>query len=437
MPARLKGLEYRKYLQSEFLRNTLKLVFGTGIAQLISILVSPVLTRIYSPADFGLFSFFISIAGGFALVATLRYELAIIFPKEETDAVNVLGMSTLIAFGLSILLLLGVVAWHFISLHLGMMNPLLDQWLFLLPLLVFLLGCGNIFQNWFIRKKEFRVLSVSRIVNSVGNNSIIIILGLVGTGAWGLVIGNISGTVLFVLFLFYFAFRSDRQKIHNLNRTAMKVQAKIYKDLPTSNTLQAILEMMQNYGIIYLAKIFFSSTIVGLYALAMRILQAPLWLIGSAISQVFMKDVSDRRNEEIQFETLIYRTIKFAGIVASPLLILLLVAGPWLFGVIFGPAWRESGVYARILAPWMFFDFIRYSVAQTPLIVGRTRSMFHLSLIGTGFMVFSLILGGLVLHDVRNTFILLSLLMSLYAIGVVVWIRSLARHGRTPGETVQ
>src|ERR1035437_4249188 len=86
--------------RSPFIQNTLKLVLGSGIAQVITFLVSPVLTRLYTPADLGLFTFFISIVGLFALIATLRYEIAVIFPKEDKDAVNIVSLSVIIALGL-------------------------------------------------------------------------------------------------------------------------------------------------------------------------------------------------------------------------------------------------------------------------------------------------------------------------------------------------
>ena len=90
--------------QSEFLRNSAKLVAGTAIAQAISFLVTPMITRLYTPQDVGVFTFFISIAGGLGLIATLRYEMAIVPAKEEKDSVNVAFLSLFIAFAVCLLL---------------------------------------------------------------------------------------------------------------------------------------------------------------------------------------------------------------------------------------------------------------------------------------------------------------------------------------------
>lgn len=413
--------------RSQFIKNTFKLVVGSGIAQAVTFLISPLLTRLYTPEDLGLFTFFISIVGLFALIATLRYELAIIFCKEDKDAINVASLSVFIAFALSVLLFILVVLYRVFLTGLFPVSPLLTRWFFLLPVLVFLLGLGNIFQNLLIRTKQFRNLSAGRIVNSLGNNLTALLFGLMSFGAWGLMIGNLTGTFVFVLFLGFWLSRSGHLNTRNYDRSSLFVLAKKYKALPASNALQSILEAMQNYGIIYLAKVFFSSSVVGFYALSIRVLQAPLWLLGNAISQVYIKDASERFNKNESLEELLSKTIKLAAMVALPVLIILLTCGPWLFALVFGKAWREGGVYAQILAPWMFFDFIRYSIAQSPLIVGRTRSMFHISIFGNIIMITCFCIGGFVFHDVKTGFLLLSVFMSIYAIGVILWIRKIVR----------
>jgi O-antigen/teichoic acid export membrane protein len=433
---KLKQSGILTHRRSPFFRNTLKLFIGSGIAQAISVVLSPILTRLYSPDDFGLYTFYISIVAGFVLISSLRYELAIVFSEQEKDAASVFSLSVLLDFLISAALFLVILCYHLFFYSLFPVNPVLGKWLYALPVLVFCLGLGNILQNWLIRKKRFRTLSAGKIVNSVGNNGIMLILGIAGLGAWGLFTGYFAGSVIFLIFLIYVVFRSDRRVLGFADRFSLRSMAVKYKELPASNTPQAVFEMLQNYGIIYLVKIFFSSTIVGLYALSMRVLQAPLWLIGSAFLQVYMQDASDRYNKNEALENLLKKTIRMAFIAVLPVLVLMVFAGPWLFGVVFGQNWREAGVYARILAPWMFFDFIRFTISQTPLIIGKARAMFLISLAGNGLMIISLIIGGWVLKDIRAGFIILSFTMSLYAIGVILWIYRITIHKKDPDPAV-
>jgi len=418
------------YRRSQFFRNTLKLVFGTGIAQVISVLLSPVMTRLYTPDDFGLYSFYIYIVAGFVLISSLRYELAIVFSKDEKDALNVFSLSVIIDLAISFLLLILVIIYNLYFIKIYPINKVLSQWLYALPLLVFSLGLSNIIQNWLVREKAYHVISFGKVVNSVGNNFSMVLLGFIGIGAWGLFTGYFAGTIIFVLFLVFQLYRRKWSIKGMVDRNSIKKMADRHKDLPLSNTPQAISELMQNYGIIFMTKLFFSSTVVGLYALSMRILQAPLWLIGGAILQVYMQDASERFNKNENIEFLLKKTIKMAFLSGLPLLILLLAAGPWLFGIVFGAQWREAGVYARILAPWMFIDFIRYSISQTPLIVGKTRTMFFISLAGNVMMIIALIIGGLIVKDVKIAFMILSVLMGSYSATVVIWMQSITRGNR-------
>ena len=79
---------WNRILNSEYIRNTLTLVSGNTLAQLIPLLAEPVLTRLFPPEDFGLLALFISISSLFAIVATGRYELAVMLPSKDEDAVN-------------------------------------------------------------------------------------------------------------------------------------------------------------------------------------------------------------------------------------------------------------------------------------------------------------------------------------------------------------
>jgi len=109
---------------------------GTSIAQAIPLAISPILTRIYTPKDFGVFALYISIASIISVVATGRYELAIMLPKKDDDAINLVVLSILIACCISIVTFLGISIFNAeITLLLG--NPAVSNWLYFIPLSVF------------------------------------------------------------------------------------------------------------------------------------------------------------------------------------------------------------------------------------------------------------------------------------------------------------
>ncbi len=400
---------------------------GAAIAQAIPFLISPVLSRLYTPEEFGAFAFYMSIVGAFAIIATLRYEMAVIMPKEDTDAVNIAGLAFLIDIFLSLFLLIAIIILEITLLEYFSISHILKIWLYFLPLFVFLIGSVNIFQHWFNRNKRYKSLASAKVVNSLGNNVTILLLGFVGAGAWGLLIGNMLGLILFNAFFIIKIYVLDRNKFKFFNKTSLRPLAKKYKDLPIANSPQSFAEMLQMNGIIYLLKIFFNSTVIGWYSFSLRILQAPMWLIVTSIAQVFYKDASEKYNTDGNIFGPVIKTIKITSVVGLPILLVLLLVGPWLFALVFGEPWREAGVYARILAPWMYFDFIRYSIAQAPLIVSKIKPMFFLSLIGNAFVILSITTGAYVFGDVRIAFVFLSSFMVVYDIGIILWILKIVR----------
>ena len=68
---------------SSFATDTLKLVTGTTLAQIISVLASPLVTRLYGPEAYGLLALFNLITSIIGVIACMRYELAIMLPKIE------------------------------------------------------------------------------------------------------------------------------------------------------------------------------------------------------------------------------------------------------------------------------------------------------------------------------------------------------------------
>ncbi len=73
-------------LKSEFSKNTLTLMIGSALAQVIPIIISPILTRVYTPEEFGIFALYITFISIGASLVTAKYETAILLPKKEENA---------------------------------------------------------------------------------------------------------------------------------------------------------------------------------------------------------------------------------------------------------------------------------------------------------------------------------------------------------------
>ncbi|MFZ4401725.1 MAG: lipopolysaccharide biosynthesis protein [Bacteroidales bacterium] len=417
----------KNIIKSEFNRNVFTLISGTTIAQLISIISSLVISRLYTPSDFGVFTLFISISSIFALLLAGRYELAINLPKSDKEGLNVLGLSFKINIIISIFLILLSFITFFVFDYFFEENTVFKKWLFFIPFVSSFLNIGNIIQNWFVRKKHFKLISYSKVINSIVNNGIAILLGLMTFGAWGIFLGNLFGVIASILFLTVIFYNYYKKDLNKINRKEMNIVSKKYIDLPKTNSFQSLIDAFQIQGITYLMAIFFSNTIIGLYAMTLRLLQAPLFFIITSITQVFYQKASEMYNQGKDIRPLIKNTIKKTLVIALPLVVLVMIFGPSVFTFVFGEQWREAGIYARILAPWIFLDFIRIPISQVPIIVGKQKKQLLLSLITNLIVILAMVLAGLVLHEIRVGLILISIFQSLYTLGIVIWIYRIAK----------
>src|SRR5690554_4361739 len=151
--------------KSKYTRNVLTLMTGTGLAQAIPIAISPILTRLYTPEEFGMFGMYLAIVAILAVAATGRYELAILLPKNDKDAINILILSILLSALFSVLLLIVVIAFgEKIALLFG--EPSLSKWLLWVPVSVLLVGAYQSLNYWSNRKAHYKRLAISRTLQS-------------------------------------------------------------------------------------------------------------------------------------------------------------------------------------------------------------------------------------------------------------------------------
>ena len=139
--------------KSEFDRNVLTLMTGTTIAQAIPIAITPILTRIYTPEDFGVFTFFLAITAVFGSIANGKYEVAIMLPKKDEDAINIFALGFIISSAISFFLLVLVLLFNKYFVNLSG-NEEIGIWLYFLPITVFLSGLWNNLNFFNNRKKK-------------------------------------------------------------------------------------------------------------------------------------------------------------------------------------------------------------------------------------------------------------------------------------------
>lgn len=347
---------YQKLLpKSDFSKNVLTLMTGTTIAQAIPILVSPILTRLYSPSDFGILSLFVSIVTIFGAVANGRYELAIMLPKKEEDVVNLLALSICIAFFLSLFLMIIIVIFHdsIISLF---NNKAISLWLYFMPFVILLIGIFNALNYYHTRKKEFKLIAKSNMFKTMIAAIIQIGLGILHAGVLGLISGRIFLYIIANLVLLKDMLNKNFISIISFSK--MKVNFIRYLNFLKYSMGANLANTLSHNLINILISLFYSISTLGLYSIVNRVLNMPMVLIGRSFGQVFYQKATEEKNTTGSAEVIFKRTYKRLTLVSIIIGIILFFSIKDAFAIIFGEQWRIAGYYCQILLPLFLVRFI-------------------------------------------------------------------------------
>jgi O-antigen/teichoic acid export membrane protein len=407
--------------RSEFAKNVLTLMTGTTIAQAIPIAVSPILTRIYTPDDFGVFALFISTSTLVSTVATGRYEYAIMLPKKPGDAANIFALSIAITISITLLSLLLVSIFNQnITDFLG--NRELGRWLYLIPATVLLTGVYQSLNFWSNRNREYKSIAASKVLQSVTVSSANIGMGFGGLGAAGLITGSILGQAASVSVLMRMFSKKYTIYPREIKMVKALALAKKYIDFPRINMLHSFADMAKGFVVNIILVKFYSTFILGQFYMINRILLIPSSLIGSSLSQVLFREISDKYNAKEDFSADVKNMIlKLALFAAIPFLIIFLFSEP-LFTFVFGENWAVAGELASSYALFVFFQFIASPVSIVPLVVNRQKEAFVINMAGTSIYIGSIVAGYLIFNDLSKSLLLLSVSMAFYFIFLLLWI---------------
>ncbi len=377
-----------------FLRDVAKVTFGIVFGHGLTILVAPILTRLYAPEAFGVAAVFVSVATIVSVVSCLKYELAIMLPKEEKEAADLLGLSVVATFLVTLLTIVGVwccgapLVQHF-------KIPELLPYLHWIPLLVFSRGLFLCLNHWTLRKKRFKQLSLSDISASSATAGLRVGLGWVGIATSGsLISAVIVGRLISVLVLVGRFFREDlRNIIHSISLVGMWRGCVRYRKFPLLSSWSMVFMTMSLEIPVLLLGTFFSPEVVGFYALGRRTLQVPISLVSSTISKVFFQRTAATRGQAMLPKIVEKAALKLVALGAAPLLLFQLL-GPEIFGVAFGKEWIEAGNIVQFLTPWFFMVFVGSPISILAVVLEKQEFALLLNFLLLMTRVASLVIGG-------------------------------------------
>ena len=338
--------------QSTFARNVGLLVGGTASAQLLLILASPLLTRLYTPNDYGVLAVYAGILGIFSVIASLRYELAITLPENDQEAANIVALCLLVVLLMTVLT--AILVFFFGQYWVQLLDaPVLAPYTALLPIGVLLTGSFSVFNFWAIRTKHFENIAKTKFWQSLV--TLAIQLGAFRVGFFALLIGQITGQSSGTIRLGKAAL--IRSEFKTISWQGIKKVAKRYRNFPLYASWSGIINTLGHQVLPLLLAAFFSVGVTGLYVLAHRILMMPVSLVSSAIGNVFLAHASEARWDN-KLPLLFRKTLDLLMQVAMPPALLFIFVAPNLFEVVFGAEWRQAGEYAQLLVFGIFAAFV-------------------------------------------------------------------------------
>jgi len=362
----------RNIWNSEFFRNVATLISGTSLAQAFSVIIYIILSRIYTEEDFGVFGLYMNILNITVIFSTAKYELAILLPKSEREAVNLLGLTGLISVGVSLLLLVVVTSMNgMICSWLG--SEEISIWLYFIPLSTLMVGWFTSFRNFSNRQKKYRLIAGANIGQSVSNSLLKLGLGVLIAGAVGLISGVIFGQIVGVLVFFIAHWRINGSKVLWIKWSEMLRLGKQYSLFPKYNMWQGLINNLSGAFPVFILSSFFSTGIAGFYTFGYMILYRPVNLVANAFYQVMFQRFVEKKhdNSDIRPEVLLF--LKRTTQVLLLPFIVFGIFSPEIFGFIFGDKWIEAGRYAQIILPWIFMVSLVMPLSFIPDLYRKQR----------------------------------------------------------------
>lgn len=412
-------------------KNIFLISSGTFLAQGITILVTPIVTRLYLPEDYGVLTSFNSIISILTISASLDYHKAIPLAKNDKQVINLLFLSLLVLVSITLLLHIVLYVFGEVILDNLNLNDLLN-FKFYLPFALFFMGIYKIFLEYGLRNRDYKAITKTSISQSSFANFFRIILGYFNSGAIGLILSAIIGKSfgLYTLIKPLFSAKKIRSYVNKRNLLNVLVR---YKRYPLYSTPSNLVYTLGNDLPMLIILAYFGSFEVGLFGLANNIINIPLGFVGMSVSQVFFAEAAKiGKHNPTELKNISIKLISKLAIFGFIPLLFVFIFGPQVFSFVFGNEWYKAGEYAGVLSVMVYFHLLI-------LPIGRLLEILELQKFGLLFNVFRLICIGLVFFvslklnlSSINTIIFYSLINCFFYLLLMIFIFKILKNNSFP-----
>lgn len=361
--------------QGGFLKSISLLAGGTAFAHIITVLILPLVTRLYSPEEFSKLAVYSGLLGIFSVIACLRYEIAIPLPKEDEVAERLLivSIASSIVFSLTLAIILFLFPLY-VAQILG--NGYFPQITWILPLGVLAASLYSAFKFWSTRIKDFKSIAKTKIQQSTSSGVAQLLLGWLEHTSIGLLIGQFFYNSAGV-----FSLVRKKSRFQKINFAQLKATCKEYIHYPKYSVGEALFNTAGVHLPILIIAALAAPKEAGYLLLASKIMVIPMVLIGASVSQVYYAHANEA-NFEGNLTGFTYDTMRRLALIGSAPLLFIGILAPVFFPLVFGPEWERAGMLVAWMTPWFIIQFIVSPVSMALHVSSNQRLAVILQFLG-------------------------------------------------------
>ena len=403
-------------------KNFTKLLSANIIAQISGLVVYPILTRIYSPEDFGLLNLFLSISGILVILSTTEYYNAIVLPKEEKKAISIVQVCLLLLILITILTTISI---GFSKQIASLFNtPKLAEYYWMMPIIVFTLGLWNILNYWYIRNTQYNNISSYLVANSILSSIGKICFGQAGILSGGMIYSIVIAPIISLSFTL-FHIKNKLKLFFTFSYKEIIKEAKTYKFFPTYSLPRSFINIFAGQLPVLLLTPIFGSHHVGLWGMALLLGFTPINVITRSIYQVLYQHISNRVNQQLPISYFFKRFTFYVLGIGIPCFAILYWILPDLTTFLLGDDWEMTSTYLRWMLPWLLCSILTSST-------GFLADIFFKQKIGFAFELLTTILRcvgvgvGIWLNDFTTSIIGYTIGTAIAVAAQYIWLFYLA-----------
>lgn len=373
-----------KIFSDKIVKRVMTLFTGSALGAIVYFLFQPLITRIYSPEELGVYAFIFSIVTMFSTVINGHYDLAIVSAGSDEEADKLAVVSFL--FSIILIVFIGIVILFILFIFPERLQEA-NWWTLFACLFLLIFSVNNILISYNNRYLQYKLISRVNIYKNSARALLQVVFGLFKLGFFGILLGNLIGYLVGVRTQSKFI-NGDYKRFTIYKLKDIKIVAKKYYKQPLFSAPGLFFVAASNSIIAFYIGVLYGAEELGYYFLSINILSIPISLISSNMGKVFFKSASEEISNTGYFNKTLIKTSKILLVISIPSFTFLYFTAESIFSFIFGNSWASAGYFVSLQSPMYAVRFVVTSVMFGFILSGNQLQKLLLQM---GFLLWSFI----------------------------------------------